>query len=214
LADLVFSSGLEAGMSMNDSVRRGADMTVQFGKLLGAVSLIVTLAVSSWAQFFGPGFWWLLGMQGLEDRLTEKIDAKFDPIAADVAFILQNMPAPKVVDWDESVARQAAACNVEYCEYILGGSRTLYGETCGRPKIVRVELRATDGRMFDIAFDPNWIPIELRRLPVTFSVPLIIPSFAPPGAYTWRSLQMYETCSGVGEPIVRNSLDSRLKCDG
>jgi hypothetical protein len=192
-------------MSMNDSARRGADITVQLGKLLGAVSLIVTLAVSSWAQFFGPGFWWLLGMQGLEERLSQSIDAKFDPIAADVAFILTNMPAPKVVDWDESVGRQAGDCTVEHCEYILGGSRTPYGETCGKPKIVRVELRATDGRMFDIAFDPAWMPVELRRMPVTFSVPLLIPSFAPPGAYTWRSLQMYETCTGIGEPITRNS---------
>jgi hypothetical protein len=192
-------------MSVNDSARRGADITVQLGKVLGAVSLIVTLAISSWAQFFGPGFWWLTGMQGLEDRLTARIDAKLDPVASDVAFILKNMPAPRVVDWDESVGQQAGVCTSQRCEYVLGGTRTPYGETCGRPDVVRVELRGADGRLFDITFDPDWKPTELRRTPITFSLPLVIPGYVPPGPYSWRSHQRYATCSGIGEPIVRVS---------
>ncbi|RYH04140.1 hypothetical protein EU805_01855 [Salipiger sp. IMCC34102] len=192
-------------MSMGENARRGADLTVSVGKVIGALSVICTVAVTAWAQFLGPGLWQISGLGGLEDRLFERIDEKIDPLASDVAFILRNMPPPKVVEWDESVARQDGACISPQCEYILGGSRTAYGETCGKPTIVRVELRGVDGRMFDIAFEPDWIPTELRRTPVTFSVPLDIPAYVPDGVYTWRSLQLYESCTGVGEPIVRMS---------
>ena len=192
-------------MSMSENAKRGAEVTVNAAKLLGALSVIVTVAGSLWVQFFGPGFWWLTGMAGLEARLSERIDAKLDPVASDVAFILANMPAPRVVDWDEAVARQAGDCTSAECEYILGGSRTTYGEACGRPTIQRVELRGIDGRTFDVGFDPEWIPVMLRRQPVIFSVDLMIPEYVPAGTYSWRSHQLYESCTGVGEPIIRFS---------
>lgn len=182
---------------MNAQIRKSAARVTWFteairhiGGTISAAMIIFGLIYAAWAEFFADGFqarardW--VGVTALDARL---------------AFIEETRAPPVVVEWDESKSRQSGACTSERCVYILAGSRTAYGDTCGRPIEAQAFVR-TSGDTFQIAYD-GFEPVELSRVPTTFSVPLAIPDYVPPGDHFWRTRVVYPHCPGFNEPIPR-----------
>lgn len=162
-------------------------------KVSRAVGGFLGLAWLVWVQFLGAGvksaFQDFIGVTEVVERLE---------------FVEQFMPPPRVVDWNESAARQAGSCTYESCPYVLSGARTPYGEHCGRPTNVEPFLRTRDGQNIRIRYD-NYTPVELTREVTEFTVPLVIPRYIPAGDYEFRTRVVYPDCAGRGEPIPRVS---------
>jgi len=154
-------------------------------KVVRAIVGFVGLVGLAWVQFLGPG---------LKSGMQEFIGMR--EVINRIEFIEAYMPAPRVVEWDETRSRQNGDCNTDKCVYILTGSRTEYGETCGRPTSATPFLRTKDGQVVQIEYD-GFTPVELGRSPRTFQIPLAMPSFIPPGDHAWRTLIEYPTCSGT-----------------
>ena len=144
-----------------------------------------------WVQFLGPGlkpvFQDFVGMTEALERLD---------------FIEIFMPAPIVVDWNQSASFQSGDCSSGGCVYVLNGSRTEYGDECG-PVIEAIPfLRNETGQIVQIGFD-GFRPVELTRTPRSFPVPLSIPEFIGEGQHDFRVRLVYKECLGRNEPIPR-----------
>lgn len=158
------------------------------------VVTVALLAWGAWQQFVGDGVrGWMRGFLGI------------DEIVMRLGYIEETMPAPSVVEWQESASVQEGRCTSASCLYRLVASRTEFGDTCGAPSETAVYLRLDTGRPMRINYDQWFSPIQLGRTPEEFVVPLDIPATIPPGDYYWRSRVVYPTCAGPNEPIPRYS---------
>lgn len=161
-------------------------------KVIRAIVGICALLGVAWVQFIGPGvkssFRDFVGITEIVDRLS---------------FVERFMPPPKVVDWNQSNSQQLGECFPTItCLYILTGSRTAYGERCGRPTSATPEIRTSYGTTVQIAYD-GFKPIELTRSERSFSVPLKLNGLVEPGRHQWRTKITYPSCPGINEPIPR-----------
>lgn len=165
---------------------------VQFWwKVISAVVGFAAMGGVLWTQFLGPGvkpaFQDFVGVNEVIQRLE---------------FVEQFMPAPRVVEWNESAINQIGSCTSKRCLYVLNGSRTEYGEGCGKPDEATPFLRTAGGQNVQITFD-GFKPIELTREPTSFTIPLSVPSYVPAGDHQFRVRIVYPTCPGTREPIPR-----------
>lgn len=177
---------------MTKTLRDRTDDALHAWKIVQMLVGAAALVLAAWTQFLGPGIrpglQSFLGVTDLSDRLQ---------------WVEEFMPAPVVVEWNEGASRQPHRCTPGGpCDFILTGARTEYGEVCGAPVSVTPFIRLDDGRLHQSSF-PNYQPVELDRTERSFTVPLDIPHFLPPGHHQWRVRVVYPSCPGRNEPIPR-----------
>ena len=164
----------------------------------GAVAIL-------WVQFIGPGVQeWIREFSG-QNEMRRDFNDQFSGVSSRLEYIERVLPAPPVVDWIPEASFQVGACTQRRCIYRLVGSRTEFGESCGRPREVEVFLRLPNGRQLRIGYKDRFRPVELGRTPQEFDVPLNLPPMISEGEYYWRSRVVYPDCTGPREPIPRFS---------
>ncbi|SDE89868.1 hypothetical protein [Limimaricola pyoseonensis] len=174
------------------TLRERTDHWLWIWKVFQTIGMAAGTALMIWTHFLGPGI-----------RPAAQAFLGISDLATRLSWVEEFMPAPSVVDWNEGASFQIGDCRPGNCRYVLAGSRTPYGEECGRPSSVVPSLRLDDGRIYQISFGARWDVVELTRSETSFTVPLEIPSFIPDGAHQFRVRVLYPTCPGRNEPIPR-----------
>jgi hypothetical protein len=163
------------------------------------------VAAALWVQLIGPGVQeWIREFSG-QNEMRRDFNNQFSGMSERLEYIERVLPAPPVVDWIPEASFQVGACTSRRCVYRLVGSRTEFGENCGRPREVEVFLRLSSGRQLRIGYSGDFRPVELGRTPQEFDVPLNLPPLIAEGEYYWRSRAVYPECTGPREPIPRFS---------
>jgi hypothetical protein len=167
------------------------DLMDRITKVSGFLAVAGAIIGAAYTQYLGPGLKsWSQDFTGVS-AVLERLE-----------FIEVHMPPPPVVDWNVSASGQVADCTAAECIVALNGSRTRYGETCGKPIDTAPFLRTQDGQSIQIEY-VDFSPVELSRAPRTFAVPLKIPQFIQPGRHEFRVRVVYPHCPGMREPIPR-----------
>lgn len=169
------------------------------------IATVVAATTVLWVQFVGPGVReWLREFSG-QNEMRREFTSQFRGVSARLEYIERVLPAPAVVEWITEASSQLGRCGQRRCIYRLVGSRTEFGENCGRPEEVEVYLRMSSGRQLRINYAAGFRPVELGRTPQEFDIPLSLPPLIPEGDYYWRSRVVYPNCPGPREPIPRFS---------
>ena len=171
-------------------------------KVTAAIVGFFMLLSAGWVQFLGPGIQPAVQEFAGVTRLEETSRQNTSEIIDRLDFVEQYMPAPRVVDWNESAIRQIGTCTSDRCLYLLNGARTEYGESCGRPDQAIVFIRTSTGQSIQTDYR-DFVPVELGREPISFTVDVTVPVHVPEGQHEFRTKIIYPTCPGSREPIPR-----------
>lgn len=179
-------------MAQIRTIRERTDDALHYWRVAMAVMGFIAFLATGWTQFVGPGVrpvsQEFLGITEINERLD---------------WVEEFMPAPAVVEWNLGASFQLGPCFPnDVCGYALAGSRTEYGDSCGKPLSVVPFIRLSDGRLHQSEF-PNWGPVELSRAQTAFTVPLYVPPVIPRGTHQFRVRVLYPSCPGRNEPIPR-----------
>lgn len=178
--------------AVSEGLKISGDFLLTLWKYLVAITGLCAFLWGFWIQIWGAGI-----VPGLQNTLgiTEVLNR--------LDYIEQYMPAPRVVEWNESAMFQDGECSKARCVYILNGARTPFGETCGDPVSVEPFFSSSSGQISQVSLHPDYKPPVLDRTPKSFPISFEIPYHLKPGNYQWRARVVYETCIGNREPLPR-----------
>ena len=185
-------------------IKRAYGAATELSKAVGTFSAIGAVLFTVWANTLGPGITSYIREAAGASELLERVER-----------IEANLMPLQVVNWDTHASRQLGDCNSKSCEYLLTGNRTTYGSKCGGVLAATLKLKQLGQPTSTvIRYTEDFTFVKLTLAPTQFTVPLDIPQWVPDGFYQWRSEVLYEDCTGINEPIIRNSPWWTLKISG